>query len=144
MAQLDQGWNLDIAELAYNPSAKDLTDAKVHHLLSEELWKPYRRVRIADTLTRKLILTRLSLKSFRRLSYSRHTVHDRDLSSSSHLNHNMHMHIRRMVSETVRKQHSKRMKRNRVRLTFSETSLLCTYVSYCNPAERSPRRSRRQ
>ena len=52
-------------------------------------------------------------QSFRRLSYSRHTVNDRDL-SSTHLNHNMHMHIRRMVSETVRKQHSKRMKRNRV------------------------------
>jgi len=53
-------------------------------------------------------------QSFRRLSYSRHAVNDRDLSSSHHLNHNMHMHIRRMVSETVRRQHSKRIKRNRV------------------------------
>lgn len=31
-------------ELDYNPSKKDLTDAKIHHLLAEEL-KPYRRVR---------------------------------------------------------------------------------------------------
>jgi sodium/hydrogen exchanger-like protein 3 len=44
MAQMDHGWNLDIGELAYSPSARDLSDAKVHHMLSEELWKPYRRV----------------------------------------------------------------------------------------------------
>ena len=35
--------NLDIHELDYNPCKKDLTDAKIHHLLTEEL-KP-RRVR---------------------------------------------------------------------------------------------------
>lgn len=35
--------NLDMQELDYNPSKKDLTEAKIHHLLSEEL-KPYRRV----------------------------------------------------------------------------------------------------
>lgn len=44
IAQMDQGWNLDIGELAYSPSARDLSDARVHHMLSEELWKPYRRV----------------------------------------------------------------------------------------------------
>lgn len=44
IAHMDQGWNLDIGELEYSPSARDLSDAKVHHLLSEELWKPYRRV----------------------------------------------------------------------------------------------------
>jgi len=90
-SQINQGWNLDIGELAYSPSARDLSDAKVHHMLSEESWKPYRR-------------------STRRLGYSRHAV-DRDLSYHQ-LNHNMHMHIRRMVSETVRKQHSKRSKRH--------------------------------
>ena len=31
-------------ELEYNPSKKDLTDAKIHHLLAEELCKPFRRV----------------------------------------------------------------------------------------------------
>lgn len=35
--------NLDMQELDYNPSRKDLTDARIHHLLAEEL-KPYRRV----------------------------------------------------------------------------------------------------
>jgi hypothetical protein len=35
--------NLDMQELDYNPSKKDLTDARIHHLLAEEL-KPYRRV----------------------------------------------------------------------------------------------------
>ena len=43
-SQINQGWNLDIGELAYSPSARDLSDAKIHHMLSEESWKPYRRV----------------------------------------------------------------------------------------------------
>lgn len=47
IAQIDNGWNLDIGELAYSPSARDLSDAKVHHMLSEELWKPYRRVQFS-------------------------------------------------------------------------------------------------
>lgn len=38
--------NLDMQELDYNPSKKDLTDARIHHLLAEEL-KPYRRVSIS-------------------------------------------------------------------------------------------------
>lgn len=37
-------WNIDMQELEYNPSKKDLTDAKIHHLLAEELCKPSRRV----------------------------------------------------------------------------------------------------
>lgn len=36
-------------ELDYNPSKKDLTDAKIHHLLAEEL-KPYKRVSVLLTL----------------------------------------------------------------------------------------------
>lgn len=39
-------WNIDMQELEYNPSKKDLTDAKIHHLLAEELVKPYRRVNV--------------------------------------------------------------------------------------------------
>ncbi|KAG5862615.1 hypothetical protein JTB14_007055 [Gonioctena quinquepunctata] len=43
-SQLDSStWNIDMQELEYNPSKKDLTDAKIHHLLAEELVKPYRR-----------------------------------------------------------------------------------------------------
>jgi hypothetical protein len=40
--------NLDMQELDYNPSKKDLTDARIHHLLAEEL-KPYRRVSFINT-----------------------------------------------------------------------------------------------
>lgn len=42
--------NLDMQELDYNPSKKDLTDARIHHLLAEEL-KPYRRVRSRQCLS---------------------------------------------------------------------------------------------
>ena len=55
---MDQGWNLDIGELEYSPSARDLSDAKVHHMLSEELWKPYRRVHYLN-LAFKPCLTRI-------------------------------------------------------------------------------------
>lgn len=77
--------NLDMHELDYNPSKKDLTDAKIHHLLAEEL-KPYRR--------------------HRRLSYSRHAVDDRDLSTQ--VNYKMQMHFRRMFND---RKHHKRSKR---------------------------------
>lgn len=43
-------------ELDYNPSKKDLTDAKIHHLLAEEL-KPYRRVCI-------ILLSDVTIKLF--------------------------------------------------------------------------------
>ncbi|XP_031624309.1 sodium/hydrogen exchanger 3 isoform X4 [Contarinia nasturtii] len=76
--------NLDMQELDYNPSKKDLTDAKIHHLLAEEL-KPYKR--------------------HRRLSYSRHAVDDRDLTTQ--VNYKMHMNIRR----TTDRKHHKRSKR---------------------------------
>jgi sodium/hydrogen exchanger-like protein 3 len=78
--------NLDMQELDYNPSKKDLTDARIHHLLAEEL-KPYRR--------------------HRRLSYSRHAVDDRDLSTQ--VNYKMHMNIRRMGGGD--RKHHKRSKR---------------------------------
>ncbi|XP_022224463.2 sodium/hydrogen exchanger 3 isoform X10 [Drosophila obscura] len=77
--------NLDMAELDYNPSKKDLTDAKIHHMLAEEL-KPYRR--------------------HRRLSYSRHAVDDRDLSTQ--VNYKMQMNFRRMFND---RKHHKRSKR---------------------------------
>ncbi|KAL0124608.1 hypothetical protein PUN28_006456 [Cardiocondyla obscurior] len=85
-SQLEAGWNIDLQELEYNPSKKDLTDARIHHLLAEELCKPYKR--------------------HRRLSYSRHAVNDRDLSTQ--VNYKMHMNIRRMVGE-----HKHRHKRSK-------------------------------
>lgn len=42
--------NLDMQELDYNPTKKDLTDAKIHHLLAEEL-KPYKRVSVVHVFT---------------------------------------------------------------------------------------------
>ncbi|XP_038107157.1 sodium/hydrogen exchanger 3 isoform X10 [Culex quinquefasciatus] len=87
--------NLDMQELDYNPSKKDLTDAKIHHLLSVEL-KPYRRAS-----------THMHDNKHRRLSYSRHAVDDRDLTTQQ-VNYKMQMNIRRMISE---KKHHKRSKR---------------------------------
>ncbi|XP_015587331.1 probable Na(+)/H(+) antiporter nhx-9 isoform X2 [Cephus cinctus] len=85
-SQLESGWNIDLQELEYNPSKRDLTDARIHHLLAEELCKPYKR--------------------HRRLSYSRHAVNDRDLSTQ--VNYKMHMNIRRMMGE-----HKHRHKRSK-------------------------------
>lgn len=56
-SQLDSStWNIDMQELEYNPSKKDLTDARIHHLLAEELCKPYRRVSIASYLVHNIPL----------------------------------------------------------------------------------------
>ncbi|XP_055710485.1 sodium/hydrogen exchanger 3 isoform X3 [Phlebotomus papatasi] len=85
--------NLDMHELDYNPSKKDLTDAKIHHLLAEEL-KP----------------RRASLTMHRRLSYSRHAVDDRDLSTQ--VNYKMHMNIRRMVNDRKHHKRSKRLNKD--------------------------------
>ncbi|XP_071631037.1 probable Na(+)/H(+) antiporter nhx-3 isoform X3 [Temnothorax longispinosus] len=92
-SQLESGWNIDLQELEYNPSKKDLTDARIHHLLAEELCKPYKRSS--------------SIKHHRRLSYSRHAVNDRDLSTQ--VNYKMHMNIRRMVGEKHRHKRSKKL-----------------------------------
>nr|CAH7763127.1 unnamed protein product [Callosobruchus chinensis] len=95
-SQLDSStWNIDMQELEYNPSRKDLTDAKIHHLLAEELVKPYRRV------------------SHRKLSYSRHAVKDRDLSTQ--VNYKMHYNMRRLVADKGRhhhKRHSKKLNKD--------------------------------
>ncbi|XP_066909303.1 sodium/hydrogen exchanger 3 isoform X3 [Halyomorpha halys] len=99
-SQLDTStWNIDLQELEYNPSRKDLTDAKIHHLLAEELVQPYRR-------------------QHRRLSYSRHAVNDRDLSTQ--VNYRMHMNIRRLVGDQRRHHHkrSKRLKDGKNHVSF--------------------------
>jgi sodium/hydrogen exchanger-like protein 3 len=85
-------WNIDMQELEYNPSKKDLTDAKIHHLLAEELVKPSRR--------------------HRRLSYSRHAVNDRDLSTQ--VNYRMHFNMRRLVADKKHhhKRHSKKLNKD--------------------------------
>ncbi|CAG9761671.1 unnamed protein product [Ceutorhynchus assimilis] len=95
LSQIDSStWNIDMQELEYNPSKKDLTDAKIHHLLAEELVKPYRR--------------------HRRLSYSRHAVNDRDLSTQ--VNYKMHVNMRRLVADKKHhhshKRHSKKLNKS--------------------------------
>ncbi|CAG7716525.1 unnamed protein product [Allacma fusca] len=85
LEQLDQStWNIDLQELEYNLSRKDLSDAKIHHLLAEELYKPYRR-------------------QHRRLSYSRHAVHEKDLTTEQPVNYKTQMNFKRMVSEKALK-----------------------------------------
>ena len=37
--------NLDMKEINFNQSKKDLTEAKIHHLLSEEMAKPQKNFR---------------------------------------------------------------------------------------------------
>ncbi|KAF5273248.1 hypothetical protein FQA39_LY07579 [Lamprigera yunnana] len=88
-SQLDtSNWNVDMQELEYNPSKKDLTDAKIHHLLAEELCQP---------------------KRHRRLSYSRHAVNDRDLSTQ--VNYKMHYNMRRLVGDSKRHHHKRHSKK---------------------------------
>jgi len=67
--------NLDMKEINFNQSRKDLTEAKIHHLLSEEMAKPQ--------------------KNFRKLSYSRHQLEDDD----PKISYKMHTQVRRMMSE---------------------------------------------
>uniref|UniRef100_A0ABD2XJA0 Sodium/hydrogen exchanger n=2 Tax=Trichogramma TaxID=7490 RepID=A0ABD2XJA0_9HYME len=96
------GWNIDFQELDYNPSKKDMGEAKIHHLLTEELCKPHKR--------------------HRRLSYSRHAVDDKDLNTQ--VNFKIHMNMRRILGEHKHrsrrsKKSSKEMKPNRV--SFSKS-----------------------
>ncbi|ODM98828.1 Sodium/hydrogen exchanger 5 [Orchesella cincta] len=81
----ESNWNLDLQELEYSMSRKDMNDAKIHHLLAEELYKPSRRQR--------------------RLSYSRHAVDDKDLGTEPQpqVNYRTQMNFRKMVSHGAMK-----------------------------------------
>ncbi|XP_064081390.1 sodium/hydrogen exchanger 3-like isoform X2 [Macrobrachium nipponense] len=70
-------FNLDVGELEYNPTARDINDAKYHHLLSDE-YKP--------------------MKRHRGSTYKRHAVKDDDVQTSSDVNHhNVYLHTRQYV-----------------------------------------------
>lgn len=45
--------NLDMKEMYYNKSQKDLTEEKIHHLLSENLFMPKNRVSGAKNIAIK-------------------------------------------------------------------------------------------
>ncbi|XP_050499593.1 sodium/hydrogen exchanger 3 isoform X3 [Diabrotica virgifera virgifera] len=132
-SQLDSStWNIDMQELEYNPSKKDLTDAKIHHLLAEELGKPYRRhSRRGNLITHS---RRGNLLTHRKLSYSRHAVNDRDLSTQ--VNYRMHFNMRRLVADKKHhhKRHSKKLnkdgKQNHV--SFPEFQQNGTAKQFCS------------
>jgi len=64
-------------EINFNQSRKDLTEAKIHHMLTEVMAKPQLRQR----------------------KYSRHQLED----DESKINHKMHLQVRRMMSEKRQK-----------------------------------------
>ncbi|XP_065215185.1 sodium/hydrogen exchanger 3 isoform X2 [Planococcus citri] len=96
-SQLDNSmWNVDLQELEYNPSKKDLTDARIHHLLTTELCQPPKKAS--------------EVPQHRRLSYSRHIVDEKELSQ---VNYRANVTTRRIVggSELGRRHHHKRSKK---------------------------------
>ncbi|XP_069950439.1 probable Na(+)/H(+) antiporter nhx-9 isoform X2 [Cherax quadricarinatus] len=71
-------WNLDVGELEYNPTTRDINDAKFHHLLSSEY---------------------TAVKRHRGSTYKRHAVKDDDMQTQTDVNHhNMYLHTRKFVS----------------------------------------------
>jgi len=79
--------NLDMKEINHMPSKKDLTEAKIHHMLSEEMAKPQ--------------------KHFRKLSYSRHQL-DAEAEEDTKISYKVHTQVRRMMSE--KRQRKKNLK----------------------------------
>lgn len=84
-------FNLDVGELEYNATARDINDAKYHHLLSAE-YKPMKRHRAS--------------------TYKRHAVRDDDIQTQTDVNHhNMYLHTRQFVSAISRQ--NKQNKKNK-------------------------------
>lgn len=71
--------NLDMKEINFNTSKKDLAEAKIHHMLTEVMAKPQLRQR----------------------KYSRHQLDQED--EDAKINHKMHLQVRRMMSEKRQK-----------------------------------------
>ncbi|XP_055927058.1 sodium/hydrogen exchanger 3-like [Argiope bruennichi] len=72
--------NLDMGELTYNPSFKDLNDSEIHHILEDAMFKPMKRSR----------------------RYS-HSQFDENEPRHPPFHHHMRMQIRRLVSESKRR-----------------------------------------
>ncbi|XP_071749910.1 sodium/hydrogen exchanger 3 isoform X2 [Lepeophtheirus salmonis] len=81
MSTAGDNWNnnLDLKECSYTTSMKDMTETKIHHVLSENLFMPRARPR--------------------RMSYSRHAVDEKDIAFNHDINFKVHMQVRRMMSE---------------------------------------------
>ncbi|GFS88130.1 hypothetical protein NPIL_208001 [Nephila pilipes] len=76
--------NIDMGELTYNPSYKDLNDSEIHHILEDAMFKPIRRAR----------------------RYSHSYFYDEPKRPPFH--HHMRLQIRRLVSESRRKRRKAR------------------------------------
>ncbi|KFM58751.1 Sodium/hydrogen exchanger 2, partial [Stegodyphus mimosarum] len=78
--------NIDMGELTYNPSFKDLADSEIHHILEDAMFKPVKRPR----------------------RYSRSHFYD---SGPKHppFHHHMRLQIRRLVSESRRRRKKSRL-----------------------------------
>ncbi|GBM46697.1 Sodium/hydrogen exchanger 3 [Araneus ventricosus] len=77
--------NLDMGEITYNPSFKDLNDSQIHHILEDAMFKPVKRPR----------------------RYS-HSQFDENEPKHPPFHHHMRLQIRRLVSES-----KKRRRKNR-------------------------------
>lgn len=72
--------NVDIGELSYSPSFKDLADAEIHHILEDSMFKPQKRTR----------------------RYSRSEIYEPEPKHPP-FHHHMRMQIRRLMSESRRR-----------------------------------------
>lgn len=72
--------NVDIGELNYSPSFKDLADAEIHHILEDSMFKPQKRTR----------------------RYSRSEIYEPEPKHPP-FHHHMRMQIRRLMSESRRR-----------------------------------------
>ncbi|XP_076047716.1 na[+]/H[+] hydrogen exchanger 2 isoform X2 [Oratosquilla oratoria] len=92
---LEAEWNLDVGELEYKPTARDINDAKFHHLLSED-YKPVKRHRVS--------------------TYKRHAVSDEEVQTQKDVtHHNIYLHTRQIVSSMNK--HNRKNKRSENGLT---------------------------
>eukprot|EP00096_Caligus_rogercresseyi_P006867 TRINITY_DN2383_c0_g1_i1.p1 TRINITY_DN2383_c0_g1~~TRINITY_DN2383_c0_g1_i1.p1 ORF type:complete len:889 (-),score=207.95 TRINITY_DN2383_c0_g1_i1:856-3522(-) len=103
--------NLDLKEFSYTKSMKDMTETKIHHVLSENLFMPRARPR--------------------RMSYSRHAMDEKDLSFNHDINYKVHMQVRRMITDNQlrrRKGQKESNNTNQMRVSGSSKQLRDDHV----------------
>lgn len=106
--------NLDMKQLPYTPTQKDMTETRIHHMLSENLFMPRARVRHCND---PQMLNSLIIYSYfqpRKMSYSRHAMKDEDLAMNHDVNYRVHMHVRRMMSENKAMRRRKQARKNQL------------------------------
>ena len=54
-ASPSHGFNFDLANLDYSPSHRDLAEAEIHHILTDNLFKPVRRVSIRQLMIQRVV-----------------------------------------------------------------------------------------